>query len=207
MKKYVSASQIHQWAFCPTAYHLKYDLGLVGQVGSPAKIGKTFHDRIAQSLPKKEDPRIPKKWLNNYRLILNKLNLSDNLLIELIVEEKINGRAVLGFIDVLDLDRALVVDWKFSKRASKYNVQGYIYKELVRKLYGLDCQVAFCFVPLLQIKPMHPEDFQAGEEQFNSFLCRDKDNDGHFSPSSRKCRSCGYYLYCSNPDLVQQVES
>jgi len=206
MKNYISASQIHLWSYCPTAYHLKYDLNLVGRVGRPAKIGKTFHDRIAQSLPAGEFPRLPKQWLLNYKSILGKLNFSDNILTELRVEDKIGSQNVLGFIDVLDLNRGLIVDWKFSKRPSKYNVQGYIYKELVNKIYGIDCQVAFCFVPVMQIKAMHPEDFQAGEEQFNAFLCREQ-NDGHFSPHSRKCQSCSYYLYCSNPDLIQQVES
>ena len=205
-RKYVSASQVHSWLYCQRSFHLKYDLGLPQQGSSAMSKGKLFHERIAKSLVKNEEPFLPKKWLRFYKEITSRINFSDDILVEQKVEGDVDGHNVLGYVDVIDRGQGLIVDWKFGRKVGKYNVQGYLYRELVKKVYGLDCEVVFAFVPAFAIKPMYPADYEDGEETFQAFLERPPGCTFKFASGSNKCQRCGYYMYCMNPEVLNVLE-
>lgn len=202
---HISASQIHTWLYCQRSYHFKYDLKLPQASSCAMSRGKIFHERIAKALQEGKEPKLPKKWLANYRAIAARINFSDKLLVEEKVETDIDGYNILGYIDVIDYKKRLIVDWKFGKKVSKYNVQGYLYKRLVKEIYGIDCDVAFCFIPSLSINPMYPADYADGESIFNAFIERPQDSIFKFYPGSRKCQMCGYYMYCMNPKVLKAL--
>ena len=131
----ISASRIHAWMFCARSHQLKYDLGMPGIVGPAAKVGVKFHDRIANALAAGEEPLLPRAWRKNYSKFLSELKLSDNLLIEKHLTGMAQGSDIQGYLDILDLDQAFILDWKTGK-VRPYPVQAYIYTMLVDQLIG-----------------------------------------------------------------------
>jgi CRISPR/Cas system-associated exonuclease Cas4 (RecB family) len=205
-RTHISASQIHTWMYCQRSFHFKYNLGLPQASSAAMNRGKLFHERVAKALVAKEEPFLPRKWLQNYRAIVDRLSFTDDLLVEQKVETDVDGHNVLGYVDVIDRGQRLIVDWKFGRKVGKYDVQGYLYKRLVKEIYGLDCDVAFAFVPALAIKPMYPADYEDGQAMFEAFLDKPPECVFKFYATSRKCQMCGYFMYCMNPQAIEGIE-
>jgi CRISPR/Cas system-associated exonuclease Cas4 (RecB family) len=205
-RRHISASQIHTYQYCQRSFHFKYELNLPQQGNASMSRGKLFHERIASALKANEEPFLPKKWLLHYNTIAEKLNFSDDILVEQKVEDHVDGHNTLGYVDVIDRGQGLIVDWKFGRRPGHYDVQGYLYKRLVEQIYGGEYDVAFAFVPSLVILPMYPADFANGEANFEAFLERPPECTFKFWANSNKCQRCGYYLFCSNPEILKAIE-
>jgi len=192
----ISASRIQAWMFCARSHQLKYDLGLPGVVGPAAKVGVKMHDRIAQALTAGEEPHLPRKWMTNYHEICSKLQLSDNLLIEKHLEGVAQGESIQGYLDILDLDQAFILDWKTGK-VRPFPVQAYIYTMLVDQLIGEPLPFHYCYIKFGKIHTITKEDLLKGRKIFEKFVIRDNDYLPCFNGESNKCIKCSFRLPCA----------
>jgi len=192
----ISASRIHAWMFCSRSHQLKYDLGMPGIVGPAAKVGVKFHDRIANALAAGEEPLLPKAWRKNYNKFLSELNLSDNLLIEKHLTGMAQGSNIQGYLDILDLDQAFILDWKTGK-VRPYPVQAYIYTMLVEQLIGEPLPFYYCYLKYGKMHLVTKEDLMKGRKIFEKFVIREDDYLPHFDCESNKCLKCSYRIPCA----------
>ncbi len=192
----ISASRIHAWMFCSRSHQLKYDMGLPGITGPAARIGVKMHDRIAQALQNGTEPHLPGKWLANYHEMCQDLQLSDNLLIEKQLEGQAQGEAILGYLDLIDLDQCFILDWKTGK-VHGYPVQAYIYSMLVDQLLGEPLPMYYAYIKHGKLIPTTKEDLIKGRRIFQRFVNRDSRYLPCFNGESNKCSKCSYRVPCA----------
>ncbi len=192
----ISASRIHAWMFCSRSHQLKYDMGLPGITGPAARIGVKMHDRIAQALQNGTEPHLPGKWLANYHEMCQDLQLSDNLLIEKQLEGQAQGEAILGYLDLIDLDQCFILDWKTGK-VHGYPVQAYIYSMLVDQLLGEPLPMYYAYIKHGKLIPTTKEDLIKGRRIFQRFVNRDSRYLPCFNGESNKCLKCSYRVPCA----------
>ncbi len=195
----ISASRVHAWMFCSRSHQLKYELGLPGITGPAAKVGVKMHDRIAHALQGQgEDngPKLPKKWLGYYNDMCQELKISDNLLIEKHLTGQAQGQAILGYLDLIDLDNAFVLDWKTGK-VHGYPVQAYIYSMLVDQLLGEPLPMYYAFIKHGKLIPVTKDDLIKGRRLFHKFVNRDDKYLPCFDGEKNKCLKCSFRVPCA----------
>lgn len=192
----ISASRIHAWMFCSRSHDLKYNMGLPGITGYQARIGVKMHDRIAQALENGGQPKLPKVWNAYYQDFLKQLNLSDNLLIEKKLIGTAQGKDILGYLDLIDLDNAFILDWKTGK-VKGYPVQAYIYTMMVDQLIGEPLPFYYGFIKFGKLVKVKPEDLEKGRKLFQKFVNRDDKYLPCFDGSKNKCLKCSYRIACA----------
>lgn len=192
----ISASRIHAWMFCSRSHQLKYDLGYPGITGAAAKVGVKMHNRIAQALQEGSEPWLPRKWLANYNDICQKLKISDNLLIEKQLQGQAQGEAILGYLDLIDLDQCFILDWKTGK-VHGYPVQAYIYNMLVDQLLGEPLPMYYAYIRHDKLIQVTKDDLIKGRRLFHKFVDRDDRFLPCFNGGANKCLKCSYRMPCA----------
>jgi CRISPR/Cas system-associated exonuclease Cas4 (RecB family) len=194
---YISASRVGAFEWCPRSHDLRYNKGAPSQGNRWGRMGKLFHERVAESLENGTVPLLPRKWLDNYLEVLDTLKISDNIEVEHGMYGTLQGFPIFGIMDLIDHDRQIIVDWKFGK-VKPFPVQAYFYHDILIQNLETPYQVYYAFLKHGVLRTIRPEELRVGETMFAKYLAavtEDQEELPTFKPC-RKCNMCGFKLSC-----------
>ena len=195
----ISPSRILTYGFCKRSYELQYTM----RIPSAQHIeGIAIHDAVEVAHKRQEPPELSEPFASNYEATIKKLGIGGDALTEVSLNGIIKDIPVTGRLDLLDANNRIVLDWKSGQGTTGYEVQGWLYQELVRYVYGFTPDVWFSYLRLGKLKMMDMDDLWDGEKVFWSFIHRNKNRKvtRRFDPSNGQCKACGYRFICGMTD-------